>query len=252
MAPTFDPFKILGIGQDATDEEVKRAYRAMASKYHPDAGGDVWVFQQVNAAYESVVNQRAKAAASSKNTKASDYRSEHSAQSPSDGGSATSHPVPEQVNSKQSDPPKTDVCGSSKPSMPSKRSRPQPDGKNDPNAQRDALKSIPSLRQVLNGHLPLQNETSVFILVNVLDIFATYALLRFGGLEANPIANYFYLHWNVKGMVAFKMAMVTIVAIVAQIIARRNLARASQVLNLGTIIVTAVVLYSVYLLARKL
>jgi len=28
VAPTFDPFKILGIGQDATDEEVKRAYRA--------------------------------------------------------------------------------------------------------------------------------------------------------------------------------------------------------------------------------
>ena len=34
MAPTFDPFKILGIGADATDEEVKRAYRAMVSKYH--------------------------------------------------------------------------------------------------------------------------------------------------------------------------------------------------------------------------
>ena len=136
--------------------------------------------------------------------------------------------------------------------MPSKRSRSQPEGKNGPKAQRAALNSIPSLRQVLFGHLPLQNETSVFILVNVLDIFATYALLRFGGLEANPIANYFYTHWNVKGMVAFKMAMVAIVAIIAQIIARHNLARASQVLILGTAIVTTVVLYSVYLLARKL
>ena len=93
---------------------------------------------------------------------------------------------------------------------------------------------------------------SVFILVNVLDIFATYAVLRLGGLEANPIANYFYRLWNVKGMVGFKMAMVATVAIIAQIIARRNLARASQVLILGTVIVTAVVLYSVYLLAGKL
>ena len=207
----------------------------MASKYHPDAGGDIWVFQQVNAAYESVVNQRAKATASSKNTKASNYRSE-----------------PEKVKSKQSDPPEADLRGNSKQSMPSNRSRSQPESQNDAKNQRAALESSPSLRQVLFGHLPLQNETSVFILVNVLDIFATYALLRFGGLEANPIANYFYTHWNVKGIVAFKMAMVAIVAIIAQIIARRNLARASQVLILGTAIVTAVVLYSVYLLARKL
>ena len=183
---------------------------------------------------------------------ASNYRSEHSPQSQSDEGSATRHPGSEQVKSKQSDSPAADVLGSSKQSMPSNRSRSQPEGRNDPKTQRAALESSPSLRKVLFGHLPLRNETGVFILANVLDIFATYALLRFGGLEAHPIANYFYRHWNVKRMVAFKMAMVAIVAIIAQIIARHNLARASQVLILGTVIVTAVVLYSVYLLARKL
>jgi len=253
VAPTFDPFKILGIKQDATDEEVKRAYRAMASKYHPDAGGDVWVFQQVQAAYELVQKQRAKAAAPSKNSRTSNNRSEPSPQSSSDGGSATRHPEPEQVKSKQSDPPEADHRGSFKQSMPSKQSHSQPEGQNDPKTPKAVLESSPSpsLRQVLFGHLPLQNETSLFILVNVLDIFATYALLRFGGIETNPIANYFYTHWNVKGMVAFKMAMVAIVAIIAQIIARRNLARGSQVLILGTVIVSAVVLYSVYLLGRS-
>jgi hypothetical protein len=253
VAPSFDPFKILGIGQDATDEEVKRAYRAKASKYHPDAGGDVWVFQQVQAAYESVLNQRAKAAASSRKSNAAKHRSETSPQSPSDDGcNATRHPGPEQTKSKRSDPQEVEVGGSSAPSMSSKRSRPKSEGPNKPETQKAARNSGHGLWQVFFGHLPLQNETCVFILVNVLDIFATYALLRFGGLEANPIADYFFRRWNVKGMVVFKMAIVALVAILAQIIARRNLARASQVLILGTVIVTAVVLYSIYLLARRL
>lgn len=30
-----DPYKVLGISRDATDEQVKEAYREMAKKYHP-------------------------------------------------------------------------------------------------------------------------------------------------------------------------------------------------------------------------
>ena len=32
-----DPYKVLGISEQATDEEVKAAYRELAKKYHPDA-----------------------------------------------------------------------------------------------------------------------------------------------------------------------------------------------------------------------
>ena len=31
-----DPYKVLGVSPDATDDEVKKAYRALARKYHPD------------------------------------------------------------------------------------------------------------------------------------------------------------------------------------------------------------------------
>ena len=33
---TEDPYKILGVSPDATDEEIKRAYRRLAKQYHPD------------------------------------------------------------------------------------------------------------------------------------------------------------------------------------------------------------------------
>lgn len=36
----INPYKILGLGADATDDDVKRAYREKAKAEHPDAGGD--------------------------------------------------------------------------------------------------------------------------------------------------------------------------------------------------------------------
>ena len=55
-----DPYKILGVSPDASDDEIKRAYRALAKKYHPDRNpGDTEAakkMQQVNAAYEQIKN----------------------------------------------------------------------------------------------------------------------------------------------------------------------------------------------------
>ena len=60
-------YKILGIDSNATDEEVKKAYREMAKKYHPDKvaylGEEVrksaeQKLQEVNEAYEKIKKQR--------------------------------------------------------------------------------------------------------------------------------------------------------------------------------------------------
>ena len=55
-----DPYRVLGLTPDATDEEVKRAYRQLAKKYHPDMNpGDAYAAQkmnEINAAYDQIKN----------------------------------------------------------------------------------------------------------------------------------------------------------------------------------------------------
>ena len=59
----MDPYRILGVNESATDEEVTAAYRRLARKYHPDLNGGSPEaeerMKEVNTAYDAIRAHRA-------------------------------------------------------------------------------------------------------------------------------------------------------------------------------------------------
>jgi DnaJ-class molecular chaperone len=49
-----NPYQTLGVERNATVDEIKRAYRKLASQHHPDKGGDKARFQEIQSAYDTL------------------------------------------------------------------------------------------------------------------------------------------------------------------------------------------------------
>src|SRR4051812_18222691 len=47
-----DYYEVLGVGKDASADEIKKAFRRAAVEHHPDRGGDETKFKEINEAYE--------------------------------------------------------------------------------------------------------------------------------------------------------------------------------------------------------
>lgn len=67
-----DPYKILGVSPQADEEEIKKAYRALAKKYHPDNYANTEFsdiagekMKEINQAYDQILHERATGQSSS-------------------------------------------------------------------------------------------------------------------------------------------------------------------------------------------
>lgn len=50
----MDHYATLGVARNATPDEIKKAYRKLASQHHPDKGGDTNKFQEIQTAYDTL------------------------------------------------------------------------------------------------------------------------------------------------------------------------------------------------------
>jgi len=52
-----DYYHALGVSQNASDDQIKKAFRRLAAQHHPDKGGDQKKFQEINEAYDTLKNK---------------------------------------------------------------------------------------------------------------------------------------------------------------------------------------------------
>ena len=56
-----DYYEILGVNRNASDSEIKKAYRTLSKKHHPDVGGDEEMFKSISEAYETLSDDQKRA-----------------------------------------------------------------------------------------------------------------------------------------------------------------------------------------------
>src|ERR1700733_15356605 len=58
MATTKDYYSVLGVDKKASKDDIKKAFRKLAQKYHPDKGGDEAKFKEITEAYSVLSDER--------------------------------------------------------------------------------------------------------------------------------------------------------------------------------------------------
>ena len=89
----------------------------------------------------------------------------------------------------------------------------------------------------------------LFVLLSIADLVVTYWLLSYSPnfYESNPVANWFFRHWNIAGMTFFKFSVVAFVVVISEFVERRRKGFGKFVLIFGCVATAIVVVYSVKL-----
>ncbi len=90
----MNPYEVLGVSETASDEEIRRAYRELVKKYHPDQFADNPLkdlanekLKQVNEAYDLITKQRAGRSSGASGSSSGSYSGGYSGGSSSGAGS---------------------------------------------------------------------------------------------------------------------------------------------------------------------
>ncbi len=81
-----------------------------------------------------------------------------------------------------------------------------------------------SIRTNIGGSSRLESENLGLILLSLADLLVTYFLLRRGPAfyESNPVAQWFFVRWNIAGMAVFKLSAMGLVVVIGEIVERQR------------------------------
>jgi hypothetical protein len=96
----------------------------------------------------------------------------------------------------------------------------------------------------------LQGEIIALVALSAVDLLVTYALLRRGPsfYEANPIAQWFFIRWNIAGMTFFKFSMMSVAIVIGELVERRRRGWGQALLGVSCLATAIVVWQGVKLL----
>jgi hypothetical protein len=97
-------------------------------------------------------------------------------------------------------------------------------------------------------HVRYPNEYVWFVLFSSMDILLTWAILKNGGSEVNPIAQRVIATWGLNGAIGFKFGLTIFVIVICEFIARRRVGTGRMLARLAVIVSAAPVVYSLVLL----
>ena len=97
-----DYYKILGVSETSSKDEIKKAFRSLAKKYHPDRNGNdenaIKKFQEVNEAYEVLSNEDSKKSYDEKKT---NFKNAHKKKNVNSKNNKTDNDFSEKTRSKK-------------------------------------------------------------------------------------------------------------------------------------------------------
>lgn len=99
-------------------------------------------------------------------------------------------------------------------------------------------------------HVPslLPAESLLFVVLSAADLLMTYRLLWRGPFfEANPIARWFFVRWNIAGMTLFKFGLAIFIIVLAETIERHRPRVGRAILLLGSLAAAAVFIHGLRL-----
>jgi len=97
----------------------------------------------------------------------------------------------------------------------------------------------------------LAQEYLGFLLLNIFDLFLTGYIFDKGGMEANSLANWFWMHFGFHGFALYKFGLVMVVVLACEGISLTHIRTSRIIVTLGCLVYLLIVFWEVFLIITQ-